>query len=125
MSASADAVPMFPAFRRDVRSGLVVTAGIAALDPLTMIPLHDEFDTQAQWVLDRLDTVLGEAGCNRRNVLRLECFLADRGWFNQWNNHFAARFGDSPPARSTLVCTLPAAGLLLEIQAIAAVEDLH
>ncbi len=110
--------PSFAAY--GTGAGLVVTAGIAALDPGTLQPLHTGFDEQADWVLRRLDAVLTEAGSGRPGLLRVECFLAGREWFGAWNAAFARHFGASAPARTTLVCGLPVAGLLIEVQAVAA-----
>ncbi|MFB4295020.1 RidA family protein [Actinomadura sp. NTSP31] len=98
---------------------VIATAGIAALDPVTMRPVHEDFDVQARWVLDRLDAVLADAGATRHDLLRVECFLADRSLFGRWNGVFAERFGERPPARTTLVCGLPVPGLLIEVQALA------
>lgn len=64
--------------------------------------------------------LLATAGTGRRDIVRLECFLADRRWFAPWNTRFARHFGDRPPARTTLVCGLPVAGLLIEVQALVA-----
>lgn len=110
--------PVFAPF--GAGSGIVVTAGIAAVDPATMKPRYEDFDAQARWVLDQLDKVLTEAGATRDDLLRVECFLADRRWFGAWNAHYAGHFGQTPPARTTLVCGLPVEGLLIEVQAIAA-----
>jgi 2-iminobutanoate/2-iminopropanoate deaminase len=98
----------------------VATAGIAALDPATLTPLHDDFEAQAKWVLNRLDEVLADAGAD---LLRVECFLADRCWFGVWNTCFTEHYGSRPPARTTLVCGLPVDGLLIELQAIAATRQ--
>lgn len=103
-------------------NGIVVTAGIAALDPATLCPLFPDFDAQARWVLDRLDKVLEEAGATRDDLLRVECFLADRTSFGAWNACYADHFalhGKTPPARTTLICALPVDGLLIEVQALA------
>lgn len=98
-------------------AGIVATAGIAALDPGTLKPLSDDFDTQARWVLGHLDDVLAEAGAGR--ILHVGCFLAGREWFGAWNAWYTRHFGPDAPARSTLVCGLPVAGLLIEVQALA------
>ncbi|MEW5810526.1 MAG: RidA family protein [Actinomycetota bacterium] len=111
--------PAFAPF--GVGGGVVVSAGIAALDPATLTPLFDDFDAQARWVLARLDMVLGEAGATREDLLRVECFLADRQWFGAWNAHYAEHFGTTPPARTTVVCGLPVDGLLIEVQVIASI----
>jgi 2-iminobutanoate/2-iminopropanoate deaminase len=112
--------PVFAPF--GAGAGIVATAGIAAIDPATLKPLFDDFDAQARWVLEQLDKVLGEAGAGRTDLLRVECFLADRTWFAAWNACYARHFGKTPPARTTLVCGLPVDGLLIEVQAIAAVS---
>ncbi|KAA9162607.1 RidA family protein [Amycolatopsis acidicola] len=102
-------------------AGIVATAGIAALDPGTLRPLSTDFDTQARWVLTRLDEVLAEAGSGRAGILHVECFLAGREFFGRWNSWYAGHFGPDAPARTTLVCELPVAGLLIEVQALAVV----
>lgn len=112
--------PVFAPF--GAGAGIVATAGIAAIDPVTLTPLSEDFDTQAREVLGQLDKVLGEAGLGRENLLRVECFLSDREWFGAWNARYAAHFGPTPPARTTLVCGLPVDGLLIEVQAIAAIR---
>ena len=79
---------MFPAY--GAGGGTVATAGIAALDPVTLAPLYDDFEAQAKWVLNRLDEILSEAGAE---LLRVECFLADRCWFRAWNTCFTEHYG--------------------------------
>jgi 2-iminobutanoate/2-iminopropanoate deaminase len=113
--------PRFAAYTTG--GGVVATAGIAALDPATLRPLHDDFAGQARWTLARLDAVLAEAGAGE--LLRVECFLADRSLFAAWNDCFAAHFGALAPARTTLVCGLPVPGLLIELQALAALPHDH
>ena len=104
--------------------GIVATAGIAALDPQTLTPLFEDFDAQARWVLDRLDAVLADADADRSALLRLECYLADQCWFGPWSAAFADHFaGAEPPARTTLVVTLPAPGLLVEVQGLCALPQ--
>ncbi|MFI7669371.1 RidA family protein [Nocardia sp. NPDC049526] len=107
----------FPAARRG--SGLVFTSGLAAIDPTTSTPTHTTFTAQVESVLDQLDKALIEAGSSRERTLKLDCYLADRQWFPEWNAAFAAFFGTEAPARTTTVTTLPIEGLLIEIQAIA------
>jgi 2-iminobutanoate/2-iminopropanoate deaminase len=109
--------PRFPAARRG--GGLLFTSGLAAIDTATMTPSAPGFDEQAAEVFRQLDAALGDAGSTREQVLKLDCYLADRQWFPAWNAAFAAYFPTAAPARTTTVTTLPIAGLLIEIQAIA------
>ncbi|WP_378731268.1 RidA family protein [Nocardia brasiliensis] len=107
----------FPSARRG--SGLVFTSGLAAIDPATLTPTATTFAAQVESVLDQLDKALTEAGSSRAQTLKLDCYLADRHWFPEWNAAFAEFFGATAPARTTTVTTLPIEGLLIEIQVIA------
>ncbi|MFF0490489.1 RidA family protein [Nocardia sp. NPDC004068] len=107
----------FPAAR--VGGGLVFTSGLAAIDPDTLTVSARSFGEQVEAVLGQLDKVLADAGASRADVLALDCFLAERRWFSEWNAAFAAFFTTAAPARTTTVVTLPIDGLLIEIKAIA------
>ena len=107
-------------FPAAVRAGdLVYTSGLASIDPATMTPRAADFDGQCRDVLTQLEAALRDTGCAREHVVKLECFLADRKYYPAWNVAFVEFFGAHPPARTTTVTTLPAAGLLIEVQAVA------
>jgi 2-iminobutanoate/2-iminopropanoate deaminase len=117
-----------PSFPTAVRHGdTVYTSGLAAIDLVTLTPTSRDFDTQCAAVLAQLDAALADAGSSRSDVLKLECFLADRVHFRAWNQAFTEFFlgsvaggtGVGIPARTTTITTLPIDGLLIEIQAIA------
>ncbi len=109
--------PRFPAAMRHGET--IYTSGLAALDPTTLRPTSTDFEGQCSNVLAQLDALLSTFGSHRGAVLKLECFLADRGYFAAWDAAFAQFFQDHAPARTTTVTTLPVDGLLLEIQVIA------
>ncbi|GAA1878295.1 RidA family protein [Williamsia serinedens] len=115
--------PRFPSAR--IHAGLVYTSGLASIDTASMVPRFPDFARQCDDVLDQLDQVLAQHISTRAAVLRLECFLADRGHFAAWNAAFTQYFLGSVagaagvPARTTTIATLPIDGLLIEIQAIA------
>lgn len=101
---------------------LVLLSGRAAVDPASGELRAEDFDTQATIVIDDVFAVLADAGSSPADVLRVECWLADRGDFAAWNRIFVDRFPDPRPARTTLVTGLPLPGLLIEIQVTAAVS---
>lgn len=109
---------MFPKAKR--YGDTIYTSGLAAIDPATWKPTSPDFATQCAEVLDQLDAELVAHRSDRESVLKLECFLADRAYYAAWNAAFGEFFSSSAPARTTTITTLPAAGLLIEIQAIAA-----
>lgn len=118
MTSDITAAPApFPAA---VRAGdLVYTSGLACIDPATLAPRVTDFDGQCRDVLAQLDSALRDKGCGREHVVKLECFLAERKYYAAWHAAFVEFFGVHPPARTTTVTTLPAAGLLIEVQAVA------
>jgi 2-iminobutanoate/2-iminopropanoate deaminase len=107
-----------------IRHGdLVLLSGRAAVNPATGVVLAEDFEGQAAIVIDDTFAVLADAGSSPRDILRVECWLADRSDFPAWNRVFVDRFPTPRPARTTLVTGLPLPGLLIEIQVTAAVSS--
>lgn len=104
--------------------GVVYLSGRAAVDPATGALRATDFSGQLEIVLADALAVLDRAGSSRARVLRVECWLADRSDFAEWNARYAATFPDPRPARTTLIVGpdgFPVDGLLIEIQLTAAV----
>lgn len=102
---------------------LLFLSGRAPVDPGTFALRATDFATQAEAVLDDIATVLAACGSALEHVLRVECHLADAADFAAWNEIFAARFPDSPPARTTLVSGFAVAGMLVEVEVTAGVPS--
>ena len=105
-----------------VRKGdLLFLSGQVALDPETLdVIAPGDAATQARVCLERVRAVLEGAGATLADVARIECFLADRSAFPAWDAAFRERFPLDPPARTTIVCGLAIEGLVVEVQATAA-----
>jgi 2-iminobutanoate/2-iminopropanoate deaminase len=85
-----------------LRDGVVVEGGVSA---------------QTAQTLANLAAVLADAGAALTDVVKTTCFLTDIGTFAEFNDAYAAAFGDHRPARSTVeVAALPA-GLDVEVEA--------
>jgi 2-iminobutanoate/2-iminopropanoate deaminase len=76
---------------------------------------------QTRTALDRVRTVLAEAGGDLTNVVSATVFLADLDDFAAYNEVWETEFGDHRPARATVRAQL-LFGLAVEIQAIAVVD---
>ena len=82
--------------------GAIVDGGVAAQTTQTMRNVADR---------------LAEAGAALSDVVKTLCFLTDMDTFGEFNEAYAAAFGDHRPARSTVgVASLPA-GLDVEVEA--------
>jgi 2-iminobutanoate/2-iminopropanoate deaminase len=100
---------------------LLFLSGIAAVDPQSLEPLYPDFEGQAQYVIERANSVLQEAGTRVDHVLRVEAFLADAGDFPAWNRLFGEWFAAGAPARTTVVVAFAAPGVLFEIELTAGI----
>lgn len=100
-------------------NGFVFTAGLGPHDPATGV-LPNGISAQAQQVLRNLETALAEAGLTLADVVKTTVHLADLGGdFAGFNEVYRERFTEPYPVRTTVGSTL-AAGMLVEIDAVAA-----
>ncbi len=94
------------------------------------VPFHPETGAvvgvtmaeQARQALSNLRAVLDKAGFTPSNIAKTTCYLADLSKFAEFNQVYAEFMGDHRPARACVeVAKLPA-GILVEIEAVAAAE---
>jgi 2-iminobutanoate/2-iminopropanoate deaminase len=106
-----------------VVNGFVFTAGQIALDPATGQVVEGDVVAQTEQVMRNLTAVLKAAGARWSDVVKTTVFLHDMTDFPRVNEVYARAIGDARPARSTVqVAGLPR-GVLVEIDAVAAVRD--
>ncbi len=113
-----------PYSQATVFNGIVYTSGQIALTPEGSDELLSEnVGVQAVRVLENLKAVLEEAGSSLDNVIKTTIFLADMDSFATVNEIYEKAFGEHKPARSTVaVKTLPK-NALVEIDAVASLND--
>ncbi len=113
-----------PYSQATVVNGMVYTSGQIALTPEgTDELLSENVGVQAVRVLENLKAVLEEAESSMDSVIKTTIFLADMDSFAVVNEVYEKAFGAHKPARSTVaVKTLPK-NALVEIDAIALVND--
>lgn len=102
--------------------GMVYTSGQIPLDPATGTA-PEGVEAQSRQALENLAAVLAAAGAGLDRVVKTTCFLADMGDFAVFNQVYAEYFRAPCPARSCVaVKTLPK-GLLVEVEAVAALSE--
>jgi 2-iminobutanoate/2-iminopropanoate deaminase len=103
-------------------NGFLFTAGQIPLDPATMKVVEGGIEEQAERVMLNLAAILTAAGTSFERVVKTTCFLADLNDFPAFNKIYGSRFGENPPARSTVqVAKLPL-GVLVEVECVALVD---
>jgi 2-iminobutanoate/2-iminopropanoate deaminase len=101
-------------------NGFLFTAGQIALDPTTGQVVPGDVTAQTERVLANLAAVLEAAGTSWASVVRTTVYLHDMNDFPAVNQVYTRVLGTARPARSTVqVAALPR-GVLVEIDAIAA-----
>jgi 2-iminobutanoate/2-iminopropanoate deaminase len=101
-------------------NGFLFTAGQIAIDPASGQVIQGDVKAQTERVLENLAAVLAAAGASWRDVVKTTVFLHDMNDFPAVNETYARIIGDARPARSTVQVSGLPRGVLVEIDAIAA-----
>lgn len=110
-------LPFAPA----VRTGdLIFLSGAIGNRPGTRELVSADVGDQTRQALQNLRAVLQAAHADLGDVVKCTVFLADINDYAAMNDVYAAAFGDSPPARSTVAGSGLALGARVEIECIAA-----
>ncbi|MQM26922.1 RidA family protein [Glycomyces albidus] len=118
------------AFPQGVRKGpLLTVSGQGPVDPATGEYLYPgDVKAQTRRTLENVAAIVEAGGAAFADVMMLRVYLADRGDFAAMNEVYEAflaeRIGGAAPypCRTTVVCTLPRAEMLVEIDALACVD---
>jgi 2-iminobutanoate/2-iminopropanoate deaminase len=102
-----------------VAGGFVFCSGMVGVDPQSgQAPAGIE--AQTEQALTNLGAVLEEAGASLQDLVKVTIFYADVDDFATLNEVYARHMPDPPPARSAPANVRLPRGLLISIEAIAA-----
>ncbi len=105
------------------RGNIVATAGVAAVDKNGQVVGGNDIIAQTRATLDNLKYALEAAGASISDVIKVTVFLTDFANYKGFNTAFDEYFAKDPPARATVRADLVIPALLVEIDAIAVVND--
>jgi 2-iminobutanoate/2-iminopropanoate deaminase len=103
-------------------NGFLFTAGQIAIDPASGQVIDGDVVAQSERVLANLRAILEAGGVSMSDVVKTTVFLADMADFPRMNEVYAKAFGQARPARSTVQAAGLPRGVLVEIEAIAALR---
>ena len=120
-AVSSDQAPaaLGPYSQAIVAGGLVFCSGSAGIDPATG-DAPDGIEAQTEQALLNLAAVLAAAGASMADVVKTTIFYSDVDDFARLNEVYARHMPDPPPARSAPANVRLPHGLLVSIDAIAA-----
>ena len=103
-----------------IANGFLFTAGQIALDPSSGQIVAGDVVAQAERVLTNLKAILDAASASWSDVVKTTVYLQDMNDFPRVNEVYARALGTARPARSTVQVSALPRGVLVEIDAIAA-----
>lgn len=86
-------------------------------------PAVSGVEAQTRTVLEQIGAILQASGSDYSRVLRCGVYITDPNDFPKMNAVYKEFFPSEPPARSTLVTTLVAPEVLVEIDCIAEIAE--
>lgn len=98
---------------------MIFVSGQIAINPATGNIEGSTIEEQTERVLKNLEAILAAAGSNIAKTVKCTVFLSDMNDFAPFNSVYAKRFGETPPARSTVQAARLPRDVKIEIDAIA------
>src|SRR5262245_45350749 len=115
----APAVPL----SHGVRAGdLLFVSGQVATGPDGAVLIGD-FEAEVNSAFDNLEAVLQAGGATLSNVVKVGAYLSNAALFPRFNEVYARRIGETPPARTTVVLAFGHPDVRVELDAIAYLGD--
>ena len=106
-----------------VHNGLIFVSGQLAIDPETGEEKTESIEAQTEQCLLNEENVLHEAGSDLQHVLKMTIFVSDENLWGSVNETYKRILGDHKPARAIIPVGKFRGDFLIEIEAIAAVND--
>ena len=104
-----------------VANGFLFAAGQIPIDPATGQVIEGDVKMQTERVLDNLTAVLAAGGANWKDAVKTTVYLKDLNDFPAMNEVYTRMLGGARPARATVQVSALPRGVLVEIDAIAAI----
>ena len=105
------------------RGSIVTTAGMVAFNSDGNVVGEGDIEAQTRQTLENLKTALEAAGASLKDVLKTTIYLSDFANYKGMNVVYNEFFRDGPVARATVRTDLVLPSLLVEIDAIAVLDE--
>jgi len=106
-----------------VCNGLVFVSGQLSIDPKTGEKKLGSIEEQTEQVLNNIAAILKAANSDISRLLKVTIYISDMDFWSPVNTVYAKFMGENRPARAIIPTGLLHYGFLIEIDAIAAVND--
>ncbi len=106
-----------------ISRGMLYVSGQLSIDPDTREVAHGDIFDHTRLALSNVDRVLQAAGTTRDRVVFCRIYTPDVKYWNAINQVYAEFFGEHKPGRVIVSTTDLHFGCLVEIEAVAEVDD--
>ncbi len=106
-----------------ISRGTLYVSGQLPLDPATGALAAGGVEEQTAQALENVERVLRAAGAGRENVVLCRVYVPDVGLWDKVNEVYARFFGEHKPARVVVPTGPLHHGALVEIEAVAELEE--
>jgi len=106
-----------------IAGGLIYTSGQLPINPETGEIEKADIKIQTKRILDNISNLLNESGSCLEHVIKTTVYIKDLNLFSQFNELYGEYFKEHPPARSCVEVSRLPKDALVEIEAIALMED--
>ena len=108
-----------------VHNGFVFVSGQLPIDPATGAKISGSIEQQTEQVLQNVAAILSATGSRLDCVLKTTVYISDIQLWDRVNKIYAKFFGDHRPARTVVPTNSLHHGFLVEIDAIAALDEIE
>lgn len=106
-----------------VHNGLVFVSGQLSIDPATGEKKLGSIEEQTEQALKNVHGIIRAAGSDWDKVLKVTLYVSDISLWDKVNQVYIRMLGDNKPARAVIPVGPLHYGFLIEIEAVAAVEE--
>jgi 2-iminobutanoate/2-iminopropanoate deaminase len=106
-----------------VHNGLIYVSGQLPVEPQTGEKILDSIEAQTEQVMKNLKAILEAAGSSLSQVIKTTVYIADIQLWDRVNQVYARYFGEHRPARSVVPTRSLHHGFLIEMEAMAVIQN--
>jgi 2-iminobutanoate/2-iminopropanoate deaminase len=104
-----------------IHNGLIYISGQLPVNPFTGEKVTGSVEDQIEQILDNLNTILKDAGTDKKNVIKCTVYISDISLWGRVNEVYSNFFGKYKPARAVVPVKDLHYGFKVELEAIAAI----
>ncbi|HCC71977.1 MAG TPA: enamine deaminase RidA [Bacteroidales bacterium] len=99
----------------------IYVSGHLPVNPFTGEFIKGDIQEQTRQVLENIETILNDSGSNKNKIIKTTAYISDMANWPKVNEVYNSFFGKYKPARAVVPTRELHYGVLIEIEAIAAI----